>query len=349
MRYITPSPGPRRISRVTKHTKQTKRRKLEFNAADGVTTSMETEALTPTAVGEPEGTCDTKKAIVWAGYTPRNTAAGTAEAAAQNDELPIYPQPNQPYGIQSKGRYNTLYYTENLFKQLEYGTGPNKRRDGCIDAKGIQFDIHAMHNSGRIVAELHYAVISPKESTFASSDPGIKTDFFRHYSSSTARDFNNAGTGAWALSGIEMCNNPINTDKWYVITHKKVMLGSGVGSATTANVEPWVSRQNSGAEGKNCHFARIWVKINRQIKYNNPTETDVDEISPADDMRLVWWFANPFSLGTTKQTTDAMQEAELAKLTLNYYNGNNSSVNTTATDQPQTLFQSRAILYFRDS
>lgn len=289
-------------------------------------------------IGEEMGSCDTKKAVVWGGFTHSgvtSTAAGLS-TGEENFDITTGQEWNKHY-------LNNLYFTTNLLSGIKYGSSINMRKEGCIDLKGFQIDIHACNTCSRKPVELHYAVLGAKSEAVTATSSGIKTDFFRHYGTSTARDFNNAATGICALSGMEMCNNPINTDLWHVITHKHIMLGPGQG-AKEQIFEPYPTRATDNTAA-NCHFAKIWVPFNKQIRYNNPS--DNTSATPCDDIRLVWWFADPFTYGVTKNEYDALSTAEQTALEINYLTGNNASVSGTVL-QYVTLFHSRAIAYYKD-
>lgn len=315
------------------------RRALTYEAG-----AMEVDVVTTTRnvqeVGEPLGHCSKKKSVTWGGYAYTGFGSTTVADTLLAGETSTDGNTREA----NKCYYNALYATVNLLQNIKFGNSINQRKEACINVSGIQLDIDAMNNNPTVSTELHYAVIIAKQGANPTTSDGIRTDFFRHYGTTTGRDFNNPGTGEYALSGMELSNNPINPDLWHVVTHKKFLLAPGLGTTTAIDQQPWRSHDLSGTCA-NLHQAKLYIPINKQIRYQN---TSSSAAVPQDDIRLVWWFALPFTYGVPKTITDVLPGEELAQLRKAYRYGINQDKYSTYPEQEMTLFNARAIVTYTD-
>lgn len=336
--FVTPSPISTHIKRDMP-SKTNARKRLKFENTDGSTVAVAVDfPKRSREIGEPEGHCTAKKAIVWDGT--ESSKASTVAASYQTGEENLSSTEHW-----NKHYFNTLYYSHNLLDHIEYGAGLDERDRGCINLRGFQVHFNALNASKEIGTELHVAMVRPQFGR-AGTGNDMKTDFFRHYTNNRARDFN-VDAAPFELSGIEMCHNPINTDRFTVLFHQKMWLGSGSQSWSSATepLEPFRSRGGIGSDASpNFALRQYWVPIEKQIRYTNPTVST--SVAEGDDIRLVWWFANPFSYPCPSSAFSAMDTPNQNEIT-NAYKCALEDTDASPKYHP-CIFMSRVIAYFRD-
>ena len=156
--------------------------------------------------------------------------------------------------------------------------GIDLRERDIINVLGFKVQTCVKNVSLYNPVQFNYAFVSPK------SDKDVPdTEFFR------SRDFSRAFTFSLVNSAVSMNMNSINTDKYTVLLHKKVMLGPAGGStADTSGVIPnWANLD-------------YWVPLKRQLRYNFAGECETPVF-------FVSWFCeqmvssgDPVSTGSIK-------------------------------------------------
>lgn len=197
------------------------KRALDFSAISPVPKKAKTSTNPNLGIGEPVGTSNCKTNIVNATTATRNT--------------------------------NTLHNPYASFLNIAQGTGINNRSRRVINLRGVRVQVHyklvpsVLTDQGNDLVYLNYAVISAKDGVSTVST----TDFFRGYGSNRSIDF--PGTNADIPILI---NNPINTDKYQVLVHKRVRLA-------------YFSNNQGTPEYVGDHY----IPIKRQIRYDSDAAT----------------------------------------------------------------------------
>lgn len=333
---VTPSP---RGIRKYEGSSSMARKRLKFESTDGNGLSQY-RSLPNRAdeLGESHGTCTAKKTIVWNGihHGPLQPTPVAQDFMSGNKTLS---------GSYNKFHYNNLYYTTDLLDQIEYGSAPDQRERGCINLRGFHIKLNALNSNPYTAAQLHVALVQPQGFKPGLDGSELKTDFFRHYTSNRARDFNHA-SNPYNLSGLEMCHNPINTDRYNVLMHKKIDLGPGGGrmeftAPLAAAAEPY---RSGDTPMPNYALREYWIPINKQIRYVNPTSPS--SIAEGDALHLVWWFAQPFSYSMSLSEVNSLPDADKNKVINNYKSGRPSEI--VADFNHPCLFQCQVLAYHRD-
>lgn len=156
----------------------------------------------------------------------------------------------------------TLYSNE--LTAISAGTGEDERLRSLINCKGIELAYH-VYNKATTPMFLNMAVLAPKH----SSSGVTQTDFFRSNSGDRGQSH---GT---ALSALEMHYLPINTDKYTVLKHNRHQLGAQADLSGT---------YNSDAGPGNFISKKVWIPINRQLRYDNTLATTCNT-----PIYLAWW------------------------------------------------------------
>lgn len=141
----------------------------------------------------------------------------------------------------------------------------NRRQRQVINIRGFLIN-QSFTNNVNAPMVINVAVIAPRNS---NSDVASGDGFFRDFNES--RDVN-FSTG---LSGLQLTNLPISTDKWHVLHRQKFMLGPKQVDA--------VGDFNTRVPA-NYRIIRKYIKFNRQIRYNDDTGTTAEQ-----KVFLVWW------------------------------------------------------------
>lgn len=160
----------------------------------------------------------------------------------------------------------TLYQVALLDVTKVAGSSSYDRRlKDQLNFRGIKFCMNFRVESaiGTAKAWLNVAVISPK-SDLASNQAIPNTDFFRDPGGATrAADF------GIALNNMEFRCSSINTDKYNIHSHKRMIVGP-----------------SQATEGNRERLIEWWLPVKRQIRYNDATA-----YPEGKNIYLVWWFA----------------------------------------------------------
>lgn len=155
----------------------------------------------------------------------------------------------------------TLYTVD--LTNIPKGTNINERNRHIANVRGfgVNWQIKNVVTSPMM---LNIAVISRKKGYNITP-----TNFFRDYAQSRDVDF---GT---ALTSNQMHTLPISTDLYSILKHKRIVIAGQDTSATTSGIKNW-------------HVGKVYVKLNRQIRYD-------DDIAPGtasaeDRVYLVYWW-----------------------------------------------------------
>lgn len=141
----------------------------------------------------------------------------------------------------------------------------NRRQRDIVNFRGVKLCFEVANAISTAPMHFNYAVISPRGRNIANTVSDITNSFFRGDQSLRNKDF---GT---ARSGLELHCNPINTDKWHVLTHKRYTLHP---ANSTSGAKYWRSIQK-------------YVKLNKQIRYDM-TQANI-ELQCETPLLLVWW------------------------------------------------------------
>lgn len=156
----------------------------------------------------------------------------------------------------------TLYDAE--LTVIAQGDNEDQRNRHLINCKGIEIAVH-FYNKNNQPLFVNMAVVAPKHgSTFS----GV-TEFFRSNNGDRGQNF---GT---SLSGLELHYLPINTDKYTILTHQRMQLGSESDATGT---------YNSDAGKGNWMSKKQWLPINRQLRFENS-----GSVSCTTPIYFVWW------------------------------------------------------------
>lgn len=157
----------------------------------------------------------------------------------------------------------TLYFQE-ITDIATNASGEDDRSRQLINCKGIQCTYH-FYNKENQPKFLNVAIVSPKH---GASGVGI-VDFFR------ANDGTRGTNFSTALTALELHYLPINTDKYHVMKHYRHQLGAESDSG---------GFYNSDAGKSNYLSKKIWLPVNRQLRYESTLAT-----SCSTPIYVVWW------------------------------------------------------------
>lgn len=172
----------------------------------------------------------------------------------------------------STGPVNYSDVTQNLLVNLSdishtTSNSIDGRQRNIVNVRGWKICMEIVNTSSAPLY-VNVAIVVPKQSV------GVSTSgFFRDSTSSRAIDFD-----ATQLTGMEFHCLPINTDKYYVLHHRRYRLASS-DSAT-----------NVYKEGNSKNFLNLdfYKKFNRQIRY----EDNSDITAEAGRPYLLHWASN---------------------------------------------------------
>lgn len=150
----------------------------------------------------------------------------------------------------------------------------NRRSRDLLNLRGFKIR-YAVTNRCDNPITFRVAVVNPNHGTDI-----ITTDFFRGYKDSRSVDFSTA------LNGGELCESPINKDKYNVIKEWKIRIKTNDRS-TGAFIE---------RTGNNYRYGEMYLKINRQLRFISGTD------NVETPLLLVWWADNPFAVGAEEPT-----------------------------------------------
>lgn len=147
----------------------------------------------------------------------------------------------------------------------------NKRQRDIINLRGFRINIQFQRDITATSRDLilHLAVIHDKgraDAALTATNPIQTEDFFRGNSTNRAIDFQNT------LAGIEFNNLGINTDLYTVLAKKDYYMKS------------------SAQDGRSSFRRKLYIKVNRQIRYDNEVGGTNEEVATDGRCFLVWWY-----------------------------------------------------------
>jgi len=150
-----------------------------------------------------------------------------------------------------------LYSTD--VTQIAKGTSPDTRLYDVMNLRGVTIYLYIENNRTNYTTPLtvSMALLGPKD----TGTPGqiTATNFFRGNNVTRALDFNSD------ISGLQTHTLAVNTDDYYVLFHRRFILG--------LNNTAWdASAENAE---RNRYFKK-YVKINRQVRYNTDDDNATD-------------------------------------------------------------------------
>lgn len=155
----------------------------------------------------------------------------------------------------------------------------SKRQRDMINLRGFRINMQFQRQTTGTVRDIvfHMAVVHDKgraEAALTSSNPIQTGDFFRGNALNRAINFQNS------LAGIEFNNLGINTDLYTVLAKKDYYLKS------------------PAENGKSSFRKKLYVKVNRQIRYDNETGGLNEEVATDGRCFLVWWYESATGAGS---------------------------------------------------
>ena len=179
--------------------------------------------------------------------------------------------------IGSSGTVNTDTRTLTREAILNVGKSDaiNARERDIIDLRGFKICLSAINNLTNLPLYLNVAVLSSK---FDPTAQPVTTNFFRGEGNTRGADFD------LNRQSVEFHCLPVNTDKYFVMSHKRYMLS------------------RFGDQNQDHLTDTYYVPINRQIRYDTS-----DGNSTNRQFYLVWWCDALNEPSTSIARTDAMQ------------------------------------------
>jgi len=173
---------------------------------------------------------------------------------------------------------------------IDKGTAIHQRLRDSVDLRGFRVNIRVVNVSEeRRPINFHWAIIAPKNGTSVPN-----SDFFRTANNTKGRgqDFNTD------LAGVDFDTNPINTDKYTVVTHQKCHL------AARYNIIDNSPAQLHNINGfKNYRKFDTYVPIKRTLVYDRTDDTTLNATFCTTPIFIVYWCdfhdSGQFSQSTT--------------------------------------------------
>ena len=162
---------------------------------------------------------------------------------------------------------------------LTKGSDINNRERDLINCRGFRIRYH-FSVLGLNPVHVHLAVVAPKQTWDLSGQAAASSQFLR---GNGATRFLNFGS---ANSGLVNNHNGINTDRFTVLSHKRVPLGL---AGSTSNY--------MGGTTPNWSSGDYYVKVNRQLRYESGGTTCDTPVY------LVVWFDSDARQKTVTWTT----------------------------------------------
>lgn len=174
----------------------------------------------------------------------------------------------------------TLYSTDLTFIGHTDSNEINARQRDIINLRGFRINLQFQRSTTNTVRDivLHMAVVHDKgraDAALTATNPIQTGDFFRGNSTNRAIDFQTS------LAGIEFNNLGINTDLYTVLAKKDYYLKS------------------PEQDGRQSFRKKIYVKVNRQIRYDNEVGGTNEEVATDGRCFLVWWYELASGAGAT--------------------------------------------------
>jgi len=194
---------------------------------------------------------------------------GTATARVQQVQqtLPIANQTSR-----------TQYVRE--ITDIAQGTAPNERNRDIVNFRGVKICCNFINESLGVNLFVNYAIISPKSGIDVDEQ-----DFFRSHVANRGVDFNSPN-----LTSMDYKCRNINTDRYNIITHKRLTLAS----------------QNAALQNGSLRYSyqvMRYVKIQRQLRYNNLSDELGEKCTTP--IFFIWWY-DAEGLGTEAETVEVL-------------------------------------------
>ena len=174
--------------------------------------------------------------------------------------------------VTSQSQNNRTLYSQDLTYIAHTSSNEvNKRQRDMINLRGFRINLQFKRDVSVLDRDLvlHMAIVHDKgraNAALTANDPIAIGDFFRGNADNRAVDFSSG------LSGIEFNNLGINTDLYTVLKRKDYVLKSPT--------------QN----GRVGFRKKIYIKVNRQIRYDNEIAGLNEEVATDGRCFLVWWY-----------------------------------------------------------
>lgn len=158
------------------------------------------------------------------------------------------------------------------------------RSRDIVNFRGVKICFYAKNKkqSGEPIY-LNWAIISPKDSSAASL---VADDFFRGDGASRAINFSNT------LSWMDTRCMPINTDKYNVLHHRRLVLD---GVWNVDDTVPGTANDTINLGTKGTVFFEKYIPINRQLRFDATAATPT-----TPNVFMVYWYQAPDELNTVK-------------------------------------------------
>ena len=179
----------------------------------------------------------------------------------------------------------TLYTRDLVGIPLGSGNEINRRQRAICNVRGISLMMN-FRNNFEDALYVNVAVIVPRfNQSLSAADP---VDFFRGNGPERGVNFN------LGLTGLEMHNLAINSDKWNVLFHRRFTLGP------KGPVSPDFSVGNNLTSYRTF---KKYIKINRQIRFEG-------NVPVMGRIQLVYWFSDFDDAVNNPAETNACTVAE---------------------------------------
>jgi len=194
---------------------------------------------------------------------------GTATARVQqvNQVLPIANQTSR-----------TQYIRE--ITDIAQGSAPNERNRDILNFRGVKICCNFINESLGVNLFVNYCIISPKSGIDVDEQ-----DFFRSHVANRGVDFNSPN-----LTSMDYHCRNINSDRYNIITHKRLKLAS----------------QNASLQNGSLRYSyavQRYVKIQRQLRYNNLSDELGEKCTTP--IFFVWWY-DAEGLGTEADQVEVL-------------------------------------------
>lgn len=174
--------------------------------------------------------------------------------------------------------FNTRTLYQHSLTDIARGTGIDQRTEDDIRVAGYRIKGEIVNNqAGPLYVNI--AVVSHRD-----SGNTLEHEFFRHDGSVKAIDF------SVTLSSLELHGNPLNTDKFAILKHRRYLLNCN------ATVGGGPNGEGSGKTYMNIDW---YVPIQRNLQFDSNASTSIDASS---NIHLIWWTDDWITeAGTTAQ------------------------------------------------
>jgi len=194
----------------------------------------------------------------------------------------------------------TLYFLKindiELFNASTQFTQPgglqaSRRISSLVDLRGWRWNM-SVFNKMTMPMVLNIGIVSPKRQDVATP---IGNRWFREYDSSRDNGFSTN------LPGRQMCNYPINPDRYHILMHKKIRIPK-------CNDNAGVAWNNNGAHDSNQINRKMYIPFKRTITFEDDLDGDAT-IDPNVDVYAVWWVDNELAVAGDVSVNNAIEMA----------------------------------------